>query len=163
MRRTRTPAPPAGWRRLAFRLPIHLYRAHLGWLLGGRFVLLTHTGRSSGRRREVVLEVVSRDRATGEVWVASGFGPRADWYRNVLAHPEVRFQVGRRSRAGRAHPLPTEDGAALMARYAGAHPRAARALCRFMGFEVDGSAEDFHEVGRHIPFVRLAPRRPDPR
>jgi len=38
---------PRGLVRLAFRAPIWLYRAHLGWLLGYRFVLLTHTGRKS--------------------------------------------------------------------------------------------------------------------
>jgi deazaflavin-dependent oxidoreductase (nitroreductase family) len=140
------------------RLPVQLYRARLGWLLGGRFVRLTHTGRTSGRRREVVLEVVQRDRASGRVWVASGFGPRADWYRNVLAHPEVAFQVGRRRRAGTAHALPAEEGATLMAGYATAHPRAAERLGRFMGFGVDGSAEDYREVGRQVPFVRLDPR-----
>jgi len=35
--------------RLAFRLPIYLYRLDLGWLLGHRFLLLVHRGRESGR------------------------------------------------------------------------------------------------------------------
>src|SRR5215212_10162331 len=40
---------PAGALRLAFRLPIYLYRLDLGWLLGHRFLLLVHRGRESGR------------------------------------------------------------------------------------------------------------------
>lgn len=153
-------ARPTGWRRWAFRLPLVFYRWRLGGLLGGRFVLLTHTGRVSGVPRQVVLEVVERDEASGEVSVASGFGPRADWYLNVLAHPEVTFQVGRRAHDGVAQPLGTEQGAELMARYAPRHPQAARRLCAFMGFEVDGSDADYRAVGERIPFVRLTPTQP---
>lgn len=42
-----------------------------------------------------------------------------------------------------------------MTDYAHRHPRAARALCRFMGFPADGSASAFRTAGEHIPFVRL--------
>ncbi len=121
-------------------------------------MLLVHTGRVSGEPRQVVLEVVERDRTTGAVSVASGFGPQADWYRNVLANPEVTFQVGRHGYDGVARPLSSDEGARLMARYAPQHPRAARRLSAFMGFEVDGSVEDYRAVGERIPFVRLEPR-----
>lgn len=161
MRDRGRPQRPTGWARWAFRLPITFYRWRLGGLLDGRFVLLTHTGRVSGLPRRVV-EVVERDRSTGVVSVASGFGPRTDWYRNVLAHPEVTFQVGRRVHDGVAQPLGPEQGAELMARYAPRHPRAARRLCAFMGFEVDGSEDDYRAVGGRIPFVRLTPT-PHPR
>ncbi len=33
------------------RCPILLYHAHLGWLLGDRFLRLTQRGRTSGRLR----------------------------------------------------------------------------------------------------------------
>ncbi|MEV0085192.1 hypothetical protein [Saccharopolyspora sp. NPDC050642] len=55
--------PPKGLSRLLFRLPIHLYRWGLGWLFGSRLVLVNHVGRVTGKPRQVVLEVVSRDRA----------------------------------------------------------------------------------------------------
>ncbi|MCU7730981.1 hypothetical protein ODJ79_45320 [Actinoplanes sp. KI2] len=42
-----------------------------------------------------------------------------------------------------------------MARYAARHPTAGRRLCKLMGFAVDGSAEDYRAVARHIPFVRF--------
>jgi deazaflavin-dependent oxidoreductase (nitroreductase family) len=73
------------------RLPIWLYRARLGGLLGRRFVLIHHTGRTSRLARQVVLEVVERERASGAVVVAAGFGPRTQWYRNLLAsrHPRA--------------------------------------------------------------------------
>jgi hypothetical protein len=64
--------------RLAFRLPIYLYRLNLGWLLGHRFLLLVHRGRRSGLRRETVLEVVRYNPATKESVVLSAWGERAD-------------------------------------------------------------------------------------
>ena len=54
--------PPRGLLRFLLRLPIWLYQLHLGFLLGHRFLLLTHTGRRSGLLRRTVVEVVSYDR-----------------------------------------------------------------------------------------------------
>ncbi|MEV0202028.1 nitroreductase family deazaflavin-dependent oxidoreductase [Nonomuraea sp. NPDC050691] len=150
------PAPPTGLRRGLWRLPILMYRVGLGPLLGGRVMLLTHTGRVSGRRRQAVIEVVQHDEH-GYV-AASGFGRKADWYRNVMATPEVTLQVGGRTLRATATPLEADLGAEILARYAPRHPVAARHLCRIMGFAVDGSVEDYREAGKLIPFVRFTPR-----
>ncbi|BBZ53914.1 nitroreductase family deazaflavin-dependent oxidoreductase [Mycolicibacterium phocaicum] len=75
------------------RAPIWLYRARLGALLGPRMLMLEHLGRSSGRRRYVVLEIV--DRPFDDCFVvASGFGTTAQWFRNVRAEPQVRVWIG---------------------------------------------------------------------
>jgi len=134
-----------------------LYQAHLGAVLGHRFVLINHVGRTTGRPRQVVVEVVARDAATGVVTVASGFGPKSDWYRNLLAHPEVTIQTGARSRDVHAVVLTEVEAADAMAGYARRRPRAARALSRFMGFGVDGSEADYRAVGRQVPMVRFEP------
>ncbi|MBP2702618.1 nitroreductase family deazaflavin-dependent oxidoreductase [Microbispora sp. RL4-1S] len=152
------PEPPTGLRRALFRLPIGLYRARLGWLLGGRFLLLNHIGRVSGKVRQVVVEVVEHDRTDGGYVVCSGFGPDADWYRNLRATPEVTVEVGTRTIPVTAKPLTAEEGGEFMARYAPRHPKVAIRLVRFMGFRVDGSEADYRAVGRELPFVRLAPR-----
>lgn len=39
------------------RLPLWLYRARLGLLVGHRMLMMEHIGRRSGLRRQVVLEV----------------------------------------------------------------------------------------------------------
>lgn len=150
------PAPPTGVSRVLWRLPIWLYRLRLGWLTGGRMMLLRHIGRVSGRERLAVIEVVERD-ADGYI-AASGFGARADWYRNITATPEVTITVGARVIPATATPLTEEQGADLMAAYAPRHPALARRLCRIMGFRVDGSDADYREVGARIPFVRFTPR-----
>jgi deazaflavin-dependent oxidoreductase (nitroreductase family) len=151
--------PPTGLMRLLFRLPIHAYRLRLGWLFGGRILLLNHVGRVTGKRRQVILEVVAHDVSDGSYVVASGWGPAAAWYRNVLHTPDVTIQVGSRTMAVRALPLPAEEAAEIFARYASRHRTAAKLLLpRLMGFAVDGSEDDFRSVGQRIPFVRLVPR-----
>lgn len=155
MRRLPAPQPPTRLARTLFRLPILLYRVRLGWLLGDRFVHIAHVGRRSGRKRHVVIEVVAKDRATGSLTVASGFGARADWYRNLTAHPEATVHLGRRRWRAVAMPLSAAEGGEVMASYAGRYGFLARRLCRFMGFEVDGSVDDYRAVGECIPFLRL--------
>ena len=106
------------------RAPIWLYRARLGAVFGGRLLMLEHRGRSSGRRRYVVLEVVDHPEPGTHV-VVSGFGRRAQWFRNIEVDPQVRVYLrSRRPLAAEARPLGPEEAAAALRRYAGAHPRA---------------------------------------
>ncbi|ROQ67753.1 deazaflavin-dependent oxidoreductase (nitroreductase family) [Streptomyces sp. 840.1] len=134
-----------------------MFRAGLGPLFRGRLLLLVHTGRTSGQPRRTVVEVVESATVDGRrSWtVASGFGPGADWYRNLQRTPQATVQIGRRFHAVTADELLAAEGGELMERYAPRHPRTARRLCAYMGFTVDGSAEGYRVVGEAIPFVRL--------
>lgn len=154
------PLPTTGPRRWLFRAPLLVYRARLGALFGRRLVMVVHRGRRSGRWRRVVVEVVVRDPRTGAVTVASGYGPTANWYRNLLAHPEAEIVLGSRRLAVRARPLSAEEGAGLMVDYARRRPRSARMVARQMGMAVDGSEASFRALGRVLPYVRLEPRDP---
>ncbi|MBA2473341.1 MAG: nitroreductase family deazaflavin-dependent oxidoreductase [Pseudonocardiales bacterium] len=78
----------------------------------------------STARRFVVLEVVEHT-TRDEYVVVSGFGKRAQWYRNIVADPKVRVSCGfRRSMAGSALPMTEEEAAAALQRYADRHPKA---------------------------------------
>ena len=44
--------------RMLLRAPGHLYDWRCGWLLGHRFLRLTHIGRNSGRHYQTMLEVI---------------------------------------------------------------------------------------------------------
>jgi deazaflavin-dependent oxidoreductase (nitroreductase family) len=139
-------------------MPIRLYRLGLGWLFGRRLLLLNHIGRVSGKPRQVVLEVVAHNPADGSYVVASGWGPTAAWYRNILHTPNVTIQVGTRTMPMKAVPLSRDEGAGIFADYASRHRMAAKYLLpRLMGFSVDGSDADFRAVGERMPFVRFVP------
>ena len=110
------------------RAPIWLYRHRLGWLMGPRVLMLEHRGRVSGAAQFVCLEVVDRPGADMIV-VASGFGTRAQWYRNLQANPTCRVSVGwNNGTPALARMMSDEESAATLMRYQQAHPRAWRTL-----------------------------------
>jgi deazaflavin-dependent oxidoreductase (nitroreductase family) len=152
---------PRGALRLLARLPILLYRARLGWLLGDRFLMLTHTGRLSGLPRQVVLEVVRHDKETHTYVVASAWGEKSDWYRNLRQTPEAALTVGRRQLEVLAEQLPPEEAERELAHYARRYPTAARALARLMGFQVEDVEADFPALSRQLPLIAFRPRRPE--
>jgi deazaflavin-dependent oxidoreductase (nitroreductase family) len=105
------------------RAPIVLYRARLGFLFGSRLLLLEHIGRKSGARRYALLEVVGHSRP-GTYMVASGFGARAQWYRNIQVNPRVRVSVGSHKPVpATARPLSAQERNAALAAYAAGPPR----------------------------------------
>ncbi|MAG37498.1 MAG: hypothetical protein CL878_14780 [Dehalococcoidia bacterium] len=69
-----------------------LWRLGLGgWVncwpsVGGRIMVIAHTGRKTGRRRRTPVNYACID---GEVYCLSGFGGGSDWYRNIQVRPEV--------------------------------------------------------------------------
>ena len=110
------------------RSPVAVYRARMGFMFGSRMLMLEHTGRTTGARRYVVLEVVGHP-GPGTYVVVSGFGTRAQWYRNVRATPRVRIWLGsRRPAPATARPLDHGEAETTLAVYAARHPRAWAAL-----------------------------------
>ncbi|HBY92828.1 MAG: nitroreductase family deazaflavin-dependent oxidoreductase [Ardenticatenaceae bacterium] len=151
--------PPRGPLRLAARLPLWLYRAHLGWLLGNRFLMLTHIGRRSGLPRQVVLEVVRYDNSTGTYIIASGWGEKSDWFRNIQKTPDVVVSAGRKRFEARAVRLPVEEAERELRDYARRHPLAFRELSGLMaGQRLRGTDEDFERLAQSVPLVALRPR-----
>ncbi|WP_165700084.1 nitroreductase family deazaflavin-dependent oxidoreductase [Ornithinimicrobium ciconiae] len=130
------------------RAPIPLFRAGLGFLLGGRLLMLEHVGRTTGQARYVVLEVV-RDEAPDAVVVASGFGRTSQWLRNVIAEPRCHVSIGRaRRRPATATVLGVEEGETVLADYRQAHPKSWEHLSAIM-VEATGESDP------QIPLVRL--------
>ncbi len=110
--------------RRLMRAPIWIYRARLGFLFGSRMLLLEHEGRLTGAKRHVVLEVFGHPRPDTYV-VVSGFGTRAQWFRNVCANPEVRVTVaGNPPAAATARPLDSCEADEALRAYVRRHPRA---------------------------------------
>jgi len=102
---------------------VWLFRARLGFLLAGRFVMVEHIGRVTGTRRYAVLELIEH-RRPGAYVVAAGFGDRAQWLRNVRANQRVRlYRGGRGPAAAIARELGPAEARAVLDRYAARHPR----------------------------------------
>ena len=144
-------------KRTLMRAPIWVYRAHLGFLFGSRMLMLEHIGRKSGARRFVVLEVVGHP--TPDVYVvASGFGDRSQWFRNVIAHPSVQVSVaGHRAHAAAARRLPAAEADAALADYAHRYPRA---WVKFKGVLENTLGTAISDRDTPLPMVELRLDRP---
>lgn len=138
------------WRWLA-RLPALLFRARLGWFLDGRFLLLHHTGRRSGRGYATVLEVIAWHELTNSYYVAAGFGERTDWYQNILACPEVELEVGVDRWRAIAERLSPDESEAILTAYARDH----RLAFWCLGWVFDFRRIAVRDLARRFPIVRL--------
>ena len=149
---------PSGTLRLVFRLPIYLYRLNLGWLLGHRGLLLIHQGRKSGLLRETVLEVIRYDPATKESVVLSGWGEKADWYRNIKATPALEVRTGGERYVPEQRFLAPEENHAVLADYRRRHPLAFRIFARVFGYPLGGTEAIRREFASSLRLVAFCPR-----
>lgn len=146
--------PPLRW---LLRFPNALYRVHLGWLLGERFVQLTVRGRKTGLARRVVLEVIGADPATGDLLVASAWGPRAQWFRNLQVNPRADVRVGRQHFPAELRVLDAPAAATALRDYARAHRWAYRWFIGplLLGHRPAGTQEEFADAARAVPILVL--------
>lgn len=125
--------------------------------------MLTHIGRKSGQKRRTVLEVVRRDDEHGIFIVCSGWGRKAQWFKNVVAEPLVWVTVGVRTLPVHARPLPPEEAEREFRVYASRFPRNIRAFSRlFLGMQFSGSDKDFATLSKDFPPVELSLRTARP-
>jgi deazaflavin-dependent oxidoreductase (nitroreductase family) len=148
--------------RRLFRAPTWLYRWRCGWLLGHRFLLLIHTGRRSGLRHRTVLEVMAYRPDGPEMIVMSGFGPRADWLRNIQANPNPEVMVGSLSFSAAYRVLDIEEAIAVIASYERrnrfAAPVIRLVLGRLLGSPYHGSEADHRQAATNLPLIAFRPR-----
>jgi deazaflavin-dependent oxidoreductase (nitroreductase family) len=139
-----------------FKIPVLQYKLGLGWLTGHSILLLTTTGRKTGKPRHTPLEYIydsERDRYR----VAAGWGGNTDWHRNLLANPHVMVQVGRRKFDALAEPASDEEVARYMMEVSQRHPRMDRVWNRWSDRPVDGSFESYVYAARFFPSMWLKP------
>lgn len=156
---------PESWRRAFFKQPLALFNTPLAGILKSRCVMkLTTTGRKSGLPRETGVSFMPVD---GKYVVFAGWGVRSDWYRNLLANPEVTIQVGQEKLQATA--VPVEDPArrqALMQQMRTRSgqcgpPEPMRTALKVLGlFDYQGDIDLAVAQGGELPVVELVPKSP---
>lgn len=123
--------------------PCHLYDWHLGWLLGHRFLRVTHLGRRSNLIRQTMLEVFGRTE-DGSLVVLSARGDHAAWVKNVKACSAVRIAIGGDRFAADAVVLDADRALRALVDYERRHRRliavVRKVLSRLIGWDYDGSS-----------------------
>jgi len=125
-------------------------------------MLLTTRGRRTGRPRTNGVSFMPVD----DHYVAfSGWGVRADWYRNVRAHPEVFITVGRRRIRAMARVVDDpERRRQLMQQMQARSPRCGppqpvRPLLKRTGlFDYDAEIKMAVAAGETLPVVEIFPQ-----
>ena len=140
------------------KLPLLLYRTGLGWLLGHRFMLLTHIGRRSGKVRRTVLAVLHFDSGTRETMAISAWSA-SDWYKNILTSPALQVETGFTRYAPVHRSLSTEEIATLFEDYRHNHPIFSRIVCRIPGWQWDASGEELLELANTLRGVAFQPKQ----
>ena len=138
--------------RRLMRAPTWIYKARAGALFGSRILMLEHIGRKSGAPRYAVLEVADHP-APGIYVVASGFGRKAQWFRNIQANPRVRVYVGSHApRRATARVLDQRETDRTLAAYRSRHPRAWE---QFKPVLEDTLGERITDTDAPLPMVEL--------
>jgi len=145
------------WRLMKIGQRVHraLYAVGLGPLLGRVILLLTTTGRRSGRPRVTPLQYEEVD---GVLYVAAARGRQADWYRNLLANPHVRVQVKERCFNGLAEPVTEPQRIAdFLELRLQRHPRMLGAMMKLHALPPRPTRQQLEELGTRITVVKIRP------
>jgi deazaflavin-dependent oxidoreductase (nitroreductase family) len=142
---------PRGLLRWFLRMPIWLFRSGLDRFMPG-WIMLTTTGRRSGKPRRNVVDVARREGDT--VYILAAYGEKADWVRNLKADSSLKAQIGGRKFDARAAFLPGEEAGDLMVALFRNRPAYVRAVLRAIGVQV-ANEEDVRRAGAGMLTVRI--------
>jgi deazaflavin-dependent oxidoreductase (nitroreductase family) len=139
-----------GWNPRVIRAGSRLHTALLrrfgsARLIGGDALLLTTRGWRTGRETSTPLFCAADGARLLVAASFAGSGTLPVWYRNLVAHPEVKATVGGRTAAYRARTLTAAEAEAVWPKLMAVYPTFVRYLRR---------------ARRPIPLVELSPIRP---
>jgi deazaflavin-dependent oxidoreductase (nitroreductase family) len=101
-----------GYFRYLNKFMVFMYRIGFGkfltlWKEGfGQILILTHTGRKSGKIYQSGLNFA---RVDGEIYSIAGFGTATDWYRNLVTNPRVDIWINNEWFEAEAQVLPVNN------------------------------------------------------
>ena len=137
-----------------FKMPIFFYKIGLP-LFGGFILLLTTTGRKTGKPRHTPLEY-RREEGSGTFIIMAGWGGKTDWARNIIKDPRVHVQAGWKHFDAVAEKLDDEEVAAWLHHVVQVNPSSIKIWSRWAG-ELDNSIESMRKAAKYFPSFRLKP------
>lgn len=78
---------------------------------GGSVMVIKHTGRKTGLTRYAPVNYAVVD---GDVYCTAGFGKVSDWYKNIMANPEVEVWLPDGRWAGKAEDVTEAENASFL-------------------------------------------------
>jgi hypothetical protein len=100
--------------------------------------------------------VLRYDAATHEAVICSGWGPTADWIRNIQARPALDVQIGRESFTPQQRFLSEDESFDVCLEFCLRHPARLQVMRRILGWDLR-SATAVREFVQTHPFVAFRP------
>jgi deazaflavin-dependent oxidoreductase (nitroreductase family) len=116
-------------------------------------LLLTTTGRKTGNPHTVVVQYEKID---DKYYIGASRGKKCDWYRNILANPNVIIEIGDKKRYGIAEAITGEDQIADFLEYRlHKHPLMVGLILRADGCSFHPDRAQLLEYARGIGLVSI--------
>jgi deazaflavin-dependent oxidoreductase (nitroreductase family) len=141
--------------RLIHLPPRILYALGLGPVIGRFVLLLTTTGRKSGKPRVTPLQY---EEIGGKIYLGAALGKKADWVRNIQAHPQVEIRLKGRRFMGRAETVtdPQQIADFLEVRLQH-HPKMVGAMLRAEGIALPPGREELVRYAAQLCVIVIHP------
>jgi len=137
-----------------FRAPLLLSDLGLSAWIPGWILILTTSGRRSGRPHRTAMEYL-RPGEGETLWVMSGWGGKTDWYRNARANPRVEVQTGRLRFAATALPLNEVETLQYLEEILRYNPMATAIFSRWAGREISSDPDSLRMALSAFPGLAL--------
>ncbi|HNK63809.1 MAG TPA: nitroreductase family deazaflavin-dependent oxidoreductase [Anaerolineales bacterium] len=146
-----------------FKIPLFMHKIGFGgWerLIGAEWMLITTTGRKSGKRRETMVDVMDYDKPTDTYYIEAAYGARADWYKNIQSTPVFEAQVGQRKFKAQASELDAKGTGEMLVQFYRRKPAYTRSVMAMVGMKFKNE-EELREIGNKLTLLAVRPLSPD--
>ena len=150
---------PNALQKFFFKFPVWFAKIGFGgWekLIGAEWMLITTVGRKSGKPRETMVDVMDYDAAADTYYIEAAYGDRADWYKNMQAHPVFEARVGRRKFQATAAPLSNEGAGEMMVLFFRKKPAYTRSVMAMVGMKFEGE-DELRALGSKLTLLAVNP------
>ena len=139
-----------------FKFPIPLFKLGLARMFEPYILVLTTTGRKTGKPRLTPVEY-EYEPQQNRYYVMAGWAGNTDWYRNLRSEPNVQVQVGNRKFPAVAVPATDEETAEKMMELARTRPSLRAVFQRWSDRPLEETFESYVYAARFFPSVWLKP------
>ena len=123
-------------------------------LKSSKFMVITTTGRKTGRQRSVPIDYI----ADGDTYLVFNMGGHSNWYRNALANPQVTLELGGRKIRACAEPVPATTPQQLK-QVLDAYSRERPGLFEGLySYSAATPVDELMDIGKYSMFMRFRPQ-----
>jgi deazaflavin-dependent oxidoreductase (nitroreductase family) len=139
-----------------FRFPLLHSALGLNFLIPNWMLLLTTTGRNTGKPHTTPVEYLYRPQEN-HYWIMSGWRGNTDWSRNLLNNPNVSVQIDKRKFLAVGSQLGEDKVVEYLQEILRINPAAIAIFSRWCGKDVVPTIAGLREASINFPTFKLEP------